>query len=157
MADSEQDDHTRQGLLERTREQHDRLEVLLAPLGNDELTRPGVTDGWSVKDHLAHLTWWARRVMLVVGGAPDPLEAMPGDDHSEDDINAWLYAANRDRTLADVRAGFAGMHGDLLAFIATLPDDTLAQHYVWISGNADWHYGEHARMFEAWRAGMSGD
>lgn len=154
MTSPHDDDETREGLLARTREQHARLLALLAPLGDDALTRPGVTepDHWSVKDHLAHLTWWSDRAIEMVGGAPDPMAALPIADESEDSINAALYARNHDRSLADVRAAFDAGHERLLRFIETVPDEALAARYGFISGNADGHYDEHARMLEAWRA-----
>ena len=49
---------SRDELLQRSRDRHAQLEALLAQLTDDDLTRPGVTDDWSAKDHLAHLTWW---------------------------------------------------------------------------------------------------
>src|SRR5579884_2258529 len=104
MADSRAD------LLRRTQGEHARLERLLATLGDEELTRPGVTGDWSLKDHLAHLTWWQRRVVLVLGGQPDPVGALSLADQSEDAINAALYAGNRYRTLADVRADCDASH-----------------------------------------------
>ena len=153
MTSPHDDDETREGLLARTREQHARLMALLAPLSDEELSQPGVTqpDNWSVKDHLAHLTWWSSRMIDVVGGAPDPIEALPIADKSEDSINATVYALNRDRSLADVRAAFDAGHERLLRFIATIPDEALARRYGFISGNADGHYDEHARMVEAWQ------
>lgn len=154
MTSPHDDDETREGLLTRTREQHARLMALLAPLSDEELTAPGVTqpDSWSVKDHLAHLTWCSDRAIEMVGGAPDPEDALPTADRSEDGINAALYALNRDRSLADVRAAFDAGHERLLRFIETVPDEALAERYGFISGNADGHYDEHARMLEAWRA-----
>lgn len=148
------DDQTREGLLARTRERHARLVALLAPLSDNELTRPGVTepDHWSVKDHLAHVTWWSDRAIALVGGAPEPIEPPSIEVEQVDDVNAAVYATNRDRSLADVRAAFAAGHERLLRFIEALPDDALAEHYGLISGNAYGHYDEHVRMLEAWRA-----
>ena len=154
MTSPHDDDHTRAGLLARTRQQHTRLLALLAPLTDDDLTYPGVTqpDNWSVKDHLAHLIWWSGRMIDVVGGALDPIEALSIADENEDGINAAVYALNRDRSLADVRAAFDAGHERLLRFIETVPADALVKHYGFISGNADSHYDEHARMLEAWLA-----
>jgi hypothetical protein len=88
----------------------------------------------------------------MVGGKPDPVDRLNIESPSEDGINAAVYALNRDRSLADVRATFDSGHERLLRFIETAPDDALAQRYGFISGNADGHYDEHARMLEAWRA-----
>lgn len=46
---------SRDKLLQRSRERHAQLEALLAQLTDADLTRPGVTDDWSVKDHLARI------------------------------------------------------------------------------------------------------
>lgn len=145
----------REDLARRGREAHRRLVALLAPLSDEQMTQPGVTDSWSVKDHLAHLTWWGRRVITVLNGGSDPLDAMPGDEKTEDEINANVYAANCDRPLADVRADFEATHQDMQRLIAAVPDETFAKREGWISGNSDYHYEEHIGMFQAWLASQS--
>lgn len=142
---------SRDELLERSRERHAQLEALIAQLTDADRTRPGVTDDWSVKDHLAHLTWWEQRVIHVLGGAPDPIDAIPGDDTTEDSVNAYVFAANRDRPLTEVRAAFDASYQEMQHLIETAPDDVLAEQYGWISGNAADHYDEHLRMLQAWR------
>ncbi|HEX5441577.1 MAG TPA: maleylpyruvate isomerase N-terminal domain-containing protein [Ktedonobacterales bacterium] len=142
----------RDDLARRGREAHQRLDALLATMSEEQVARPGVTDNWSVKDHLAHLTWWGRRVITVLQGGADPIDAMPGDEKTEDEINANVYAANRDRSLAEVRADFEATHRDMQQLIETLPDETLAAKEGWISGNSDYHYNEHIAMFQAWLA-----
>lgn len=144
----------REDLALRGREAHQQLDTLLASLSEEQMTQPGVTGDWSVKDHLAHLTWWGRRVITVLSGGVDPLDAMPGGEKSEDDINANVYAANRERSLADVRADFETTHRDMQHLIETLPDETLGQREGWISGNSDYHYNEHLAMLRAWLAGQ---
>jgi|SRR5579885_905045 len=142
----------RDDLLRRAREAHTQLEALLATFSAEEQTRSGVTEGWSVKDHLAHLTWWEQRVIRMLGGAPDPIDAIPGENKSEDDINAYVFAQNHARSLADVRAAFDASYQEMLQLIATAPDDVFTKYHDWISGNSDYHYDEHRQMFEAWRA-----
>src|SRR5689334_5116519 len=141
----------RDDLLRRAREEHTKLEEVLATFSDEEQTRPGVTSDWSVKDHLAHLTWWEQRVIRMLGGAPDPIDAMPGENKSEDDINAYVFAQNHARSLADVRASFDASYQEMLNLIETAPDDVFTKYHDWISGNSDYHYDEHRRMFEAWR------
>jgi|SRR5690242_13213116 len=145
----------RNDLVRRGREAHQRLAALLAAMSEEQMTRPGVTGDWSVKDHLAHLTWWGRRVITVLQGGADPIDAMPGDEKTEDEINANVYSANRDRSLTDVRADFEATHRDMQQLIETLPDETLAAKEGWISGNSDYHYNEHLEMFQVWLAGQS--
>jgi len=146
----------REDLLQRAREAHTQLEALLATFSDEEQSRPGVTDGWSVKDHLAHLTWWEQRVIRMLSGEPDPIDAFPGEHKSEDDINAYVFAQNHARSLADVRAAFDDSYEEMLQLIATAPDDVFVKYHDWISGNSDYHYDEHRQMFEAWRAREAG-
>lgn len=143
---------TRTELLRRSQEEHAALEALLAPLSEEEQTRPDVTEeGWSVKDHLAHLTWWEQRVIRVLAGAPDPIAAIPGKIEGEDAVNAYVFAANRARSLAEVRGAFDASYQEMLRLIENVPDDMLARRYEWISSNAADHYAEHLRMLRAWQ------
>ncbi len=156
MAREAQQEKTRAQLLGTIREQHAALEAQLAGLSADEMTRLGVTDGWSVKDHLAHLTWWEQRTIGLLGGAPDPIDSLPNmkneDGKFEDDhVNAFVREAKSARPLADVRADFDASYAELLALIEMMPDDVLAAKYDWISGDTNDHYDEHARSIRAWR------
>ena len=154
MSDTPQ--RTREELRRRSREAHANLEALLATLSEDEQTRPNVTEeGWSVKDHLAHLTWWEQRVIRVLAGAPDPIAAIPGKIESEDAVNAYVFAANRARPLAEVRGAFDASYQEMLRLIEQVPDDMLARRYDWINSNAAEHYGEHLRMLQAWQERMA--
>lgn len=146
----------RDELLRRARETHTRLEELLAGLPAEEQTHAGVTGDWSVKDHLAHLTWWEQSVIRTLAGEPNPIAAIPGGADGEDAINAYVFAQNRERSLADVRAAFDASYQAMLHLIATAPDDVFDARHDWISGNADSHYDEHLRMLQAWRERRSG-
>jgi hypothetical protein len=150
MSDTPQ--HTREELLLHSRQVHEQLEALLALLSDEEQTQSATTeDGWTVKDHLAHLTWWEQRVIRMLGGAADPIAEIPGDGEDANVVNAYVFAANRDRPLAEVRSAFDASYLAMLHVIATVPDAVLAERYDWISSNADSHYDEHLRILLAWR------
>ena len=57
----------------------ERLRVLVARLSDDELRRP-LGDGWTVAAALAHLTFWDRRVVVLLdrwereGPGPSPVD-----------------------------------------------------------------------------------
>jgi hypothetical protein len=140
----------RDDLARRGREAHQRLDALLATMSEEQLTRPGVTDDWSVKDHLAHLTWWGRRIITVLHGGDDPIDAMPGGEKTEDEINANVYAANRDRSLAEVRAAFDASYQQTLALAESLSAEDLADEVLYglIAGDTFDHYREHIEMLE---------
>jgi hypothetical protein len=141
----------RSDLLQRSREAHGQLEALIGGLSDEEMTRPGVTDDWSVKDHLVHLTWWEQRVILMLSGAADPISAIPNGQEGDDTINAHVHDQNQQRSLEDVRAAFDRSYQEMMDLIATAPDDVLSAKYAWISSNAAEHYDEHLRMLQAWR------
>jgi hypothetical protein len=151
MTDASQIQERRADLLRRSRAEHQQLETLLASLSDEEMTRPGVTDDWSVKDHLIHLTWWEQRVIMMLSGGADPIDAIPNGQDGDDTINTHVYEQNHERPLADVRAAFDRSYQEMLDLIATAPDDVLSVRYDWISGNAADHYDEHLRMLQAWR------
>jgi hypothetical protein len=70
------------------------------------MTQPGVAGEWSIKDIVAHLTAWRRRTVgrfqAALRHEPAPPPSWPVEMQSDDEINAWFYAADRDRSLADV-------------------------------------------------------
>jgi hypothetical protein len=47
-----------------------RLEAVTAPLPGRELTTPG-REGWSVKDHLAHIAAWERMIVAHLRDGSD--------------------------------------------------------------------------------------
>jgi hypothetical protein len=145
-------------LLRRSRDAHERLEELLATFSDEEMARRGATENWAVKDHLVHLTWWEQRVILVLSGATDPVDAIPTAEAGEDAINAHVYLQHRDRPLAEVREDFDRSYQEMMELIATAPDDVLREQYDWISGNAEQHYDDHLQMLRRWRErGMPGE
>lgn len=53
-------------LLARMAAARGALEAVLAPLTEEELSRPAKDGGWSVKDHLFHLAAWMRKQLAVI-------------------------------------------------------------------------------------------
>jgi hypothetical protein len=138
-------------LLTALRAGRDRLETALAQLDDDAMAER-VDDEWTRKDVLAHLEAWERRVV-------DLLERLragtdPGERVETDELNARFYAADRDRTLADVRAGEAAAYERMVAAIEGASDEELFDggHFAWTNGeplaawfrgDGDEHYDEH--------------
>ena len=154
---------TRAQLVEKIQHGWDELDQTLRGYTDEELTRPG-PEGWSVKDHLAHVAAWARGVVALLHKQPR-WEAMGLSREeiqglTEDEINARVYQRNRDRSLADVRSSLLQTHQDLIAAILSLQDEELYRGYRYfqpfepgedrsypiislIEGNSFGHYGEH--------------
>src|SRR5215472_5520056 len=80
--------------------------ALLDEIGEENMTQPEVAGGWSIKDIVAHLTGWRRRTVrrfqASLNHESDFTPPWPSDLQEDDEINAWIYEANRDRPLADV-------------------------------------------------------
>lgn len=160
---------SRDDLLRQARERHAQLVALIDRVPAADLTRPSVNDDWSVKDHMAHVTWWEQRVLRVLRGEPDPIDEVPPrqaagrdagqgrDDAGEESeteslarINAYVRAQSLDRPVAQVRAAFDASYQEMLRLIETAPDDVLATRYDWIFGNSAGHYDEHIGWIQAW-------
>ncbi|HET7703485.1 MAG TPA: ClbS/DfsB family four-helix bundle protein [Candidatus Limnocylindrales bacterium] len=138
-------------LLTALRAGRDRLEGALAQF-DDAAMAERIDDEWTRKDVLAHLEAWERRVV-------DLLERLragtdPGDRVETDELNARFYAADRGRTLADVRAGEGAAYDRMVAAIEGASDEELfdGDHFAWTEGeplaawfrgDGDEHYDEH--------------
>ncbi len=117
--------------------------ALLDEIGEANMTQPEVAGGWSIKDIVAHITGWRRRTVLRFRAALDPTVDMTppwpaeldGDD-DVDEINAWIYKANRDRPLADVLNDSREVFQQLVAAIGALSDEQLndPQRFPWLEG-----------------------
>ncbi|MDP9310914.1 MAG: ClbS/DfsB family four-helix bundle protein, partial [Chloroflexota bacterium] len=60
---------TKAALLARIAGEHKQLEQTLDRIPTAQLVEPRLQSGWSVKDVLAHITWWERRMVQLVQGA----------------------------------------------------------------------------------------
>ncbi len=93
-------------LLTELRNEWVAWEALLDEIGEAHMTQPEVAGGWSIKDIVAHLTGWRRRSVLrfqaLLKHEPDFSPPWPPELQEDDEINAWIYEANRNRPLADV-------------------------------------------------------
>jgi hypothetical protein len=93
-------------LLDSMRHEQAAWEALLDEIGQAHMTQPEVAGGWSIKDIVAHLTGWrrrsVRRLQALGKHEPDFSPPWPPELREDDDINAWIYEANRDRPLAEV-------------------------------------------------------
>ncbi len=151
---------TRAGILARIHVARARLEAAIAGADEQALNAPG-PDGWSVKDHLAHLAAWQRFILARLQGRPahevvgmDPAAFEAAD---EEGINAALQARSHRQPLAGVRAEFQQTHQALLEAIEQMPDAQLAAPYApaaeasWaeaIAGNSFGHDEQHLPWIE---------
>jgi hypothetical protein len=117
-------------LLARIQTEYSRLQTTLAGLTAEQMLQPGVTGDWSVKDVLAHLTFWQKHSLEELQAAlhNKPHLAFPsleGEDWNTtlDRLNAENYQANRERPLAEVRTEFEESYRQILEILNTLSED----------------------------------
>lgn len=149
-------------------------EALLAEVGPARMDQPGVNGDWSMKDMIAHHTVWNRRFVAGLQAAqrrePEPLPPWPADVQSEHEINAWIYASHRERSVQDVLDDMRRNFQDLLAAVGALPDDVRIERseqgrpLVWVGGKRfpageffDHYHDEHEADVRAWLARESGN
>ncbi len=115
--------HTRESVIERAVSEFERLDAFVSHLSEDDwrttLGRPEDRDPWTVKDALAHITYWkwdtarkARRQRLP----PD----MRGKPYSA--VNHLVYQEWRYRSPAEVFAWHRSVQEDVLAAMREAPD-----------------------------------
>ncbi|HWE64466.1 MAG TPA: DinB family protein [Chloroflexota bacterium] len=147
-------------ILRRERAQWD---ALLAMVGQERMDLPGVEGEWSVKQIVAHLTWYegvvvegARQLLSTGTFIRTGLRAL-----SLDERNAILAAQSQSRPVRDVLAESEQVFGQLLAVVAGCPDEILNDPrrlglpedvvpWTLVANNSYAHYQEHAPAIRAW-------
>lgn len=120
------------------------------------------TNGWTTKDHVAHLVAWQRR--LIGWFADDaagrtPVRPEPGFSFDNlDTLNARDYERAHDRPHEAIASDFHEAHLAITRIVEWMSDDDLAapDRFAWlgfpashtIAGNSFGHYLEHMAMFE---------
>ena len=157
----------KQDILTALREEFNRWEALLAGLSEQQITAPQLSDGWSIKDVIAHLRAWQQRSIArleaaLFDRAPAypawPAQLDPEEEGQPHDLNAWLYAAYRDQpwpsVYRDWREGFLRF----LELGQKIPESDLLAvgRYTWLEGypliavlqGSYEHHREHAENLE---------
>ena len=151
---------TKKQLLEILRMERSRWEELLANVGMGRMTQPGVLGEWSVKDMIAHVTWYEREMVGLL-----KMRVLAGSDLWElphDQRNASIFEANRDRLLPEVLTEARQIFEELVLAIESLTDDDLVdparfagmpsewQPWKLIAENSYEHYRQHMPHVRAW-------
>lgn len=148
-------------LLEKITAGRTQLETALNGLQPEQMTGPGLHEGWSVKDLLAHLGWWEQRAVEIyeesmAGGAPKYVIT----NEEVDALNARVLEAFRPRDLEDVRAFERRAFLRLIEVVENAPDrDLFDPHrfpwaqdqpfYLVFEWNTYGHYDEHIASLRA--------
>jgi hypothetical protein len=150
-------------LLSDLQDEQAQWEALLADIGEAHMTQPGVAGEWSIKDIVAHLTAWRRRTVgrfqAALRREPTPPSPWPSQLQTDDEINAWMHASDRDRPLADVLAESRTVFAQLVDTLSVFPEADLLDppRFDWM-GDEPWNgatffghfHEEHEPDMRAW-------
>lgn len=123
----------RQELAEAIRRGQAMIEATLGSLTPEEITAEAPDGGWSVKDHVAHLTAWQWMIHAVMQGRPDweglglDEELVRGADI--DSVNALLYQKARNQSLEEVARDYRDSTEAVLAQLEKMSDADLFRTY----------------------------
>lgn len=131
------------------------LQESYAGLTDRRMMEPGVMDGWSVKDILAHVTTWEEEALkhlptIMAGGRPPRYVTFGGIDA----FNERMSEQKRVLDLSDVQQQLTATHQRLIDFVRGVPADLLApESRVRRRLRLDTysHYPLHARAIREWR------
>ncbi len=150
-------------LAEILRAERAQWNALLDQVGLDRMDIPGVEGEWSVKQLVAHLTWYEQ---AVVEGAQQVLSGgtftrrRPAD-MGLDEMNVRIADESRDRAASDVLAEANRVFDQLLTLIVACPQGMLNDPRIlglpddmppWmrVANNSYAHYREHEPALRAW-------
>ena len=114
-------------LLNWLQKQYEDWQALLDQIDPEHMDQPGLNGDWSMKDLVAHLTGWQPRligrIQAAQRGEPEPSSPWPAHVQTEDEVNAWIYESNRDRTVREVLEESDRSFQQFLAVVKGLPED----------------------------------
>jgi len=146
----------RRQLLKRLEEAWEALKESYAGLSDAELLEPGVAGVWSVRDVIAHVTWWEEEALthlplILAGGRPPRYSVTYG---GIDAFNAKMTAQKKDLSLAEVMGQRDEVHRRLIALIESAPGNQVSGETRFrrrLRLDTYGHYAKHARAIRNWR------
>lgn len=142
-------------LLARIRSERQNLEDTLAQLNEEQVIQPNIEGEFSVKDILAHITVWEKRMSrwvneTILGEIPEiPAPDMTWDDL--DQLNHQTYLENCDKPMDKVLEDFNLSFQEVLKVVENTSEEDLIEaerfrwregHPLWkmVAANTWWHY-----------------
>jgi hypothetical protein len=146
----------RQQLLKQLDKAWTAFKASYSGLSDLQLTEPGVTGQWSVKDIIAHVTWWEEEALkhlplIIAGGRPPRYSIQYG---GIDAFNAQMTEQKRGLSLADVLRQQEETHRRLIAYVQSAPEEPLMRETRFrrrLRLDTYSHYPKHAKAIREWR------
>jgi uncharacterized damage-inducible protein DinB len=145
----------RDALLQHYRQMRAELAAAIDGLTDEEMIDPSL-DGWSVKDHLAHLALWddirATEVARISAGYDSAWQMTPDQDAAYNDVG---YAVRRALQLKQVRWELETSRKRLLDAISSATPRGLDGSLYGEAGLHSSHEAQHAGWIKRWRVETS--
>jgi hypothetical protein len=138
--------HNREEVIARTIREFELLDLLVANLTDEEwrrlLPRHETKDPWTVKDALAHITYWKAGVARTARKQRRPPEER---GLGLNDLNHLIYIRWRDRSPQEVLAWHRQVHEEVLNALREVPDEWFSgkEHGLEWPGDLDSHSSYH--------------
>jgi hypothetical protein len=132
------------------------FEQSYAGLSDSQLLTPDVTGRWSVRDIIAHVTWWEEEALkhlplIREGGRPPRYSVKYG---GIDAFNALMTEQRKGLSLAEVLRQHDAVHARLVEYVRNAPEDLFTRETRFrrrLRLDTFGHYPVHARAVRNWR------
>ena len=132
------------------------LQESYAGLSDAQMTQPGVTDDWSVKDILAHVTTWEEEAIkhlphILEGGRPPRYSVRYG---GIDAFNAQMTEQKRGLLLSEVLKQLGETHHRLIDYVQDAPEEHFIKETRFrrrLRLDTYSHYSIHTKAIQEWR------
>lgn len=127
-----------------------------AGLNDEQMLQPGVMEDWSVRDLIAHVSWWEEESLkhlphVLQGKRPPRYSVLYG---GIDAFNAQMTELKHALTLAEVRQQALDTHQRLIEYLATVPEEQFATETRFrhrLRMDTYGHYPIHTAAILTWR------
>ena len=125
-------------------------------LTDEQMVQPGVTSDWTVKDILAHVSWWEEEALkhlphILEGQRPPRYSVVYG---GIDVFNAMMREQKRGLSLFAVRQQMTATHSRLVEYVQSIPEEQFTTETRFrrrLRLDTYSHYPIHTRMIHEWR------
>jgi hypothetical protein len=146
----------KQQILDKLQQSWMSLTESYAGLSDAQLLEPGVTGDWSVKDILAHVSWWEEEALkhlptILQGGRPPRYSVLYG---GIDAFNAQMTELKRGLSLDEVRQHLEDTHLKLIEYISGVAEEQFTSETRFrrrLRLDTYSHYPIHTRAIREWR------